>query len=222
MNQSVDGFVENNYFKSMRMRTLPYSQDHVTEKLIIVNALVYLACMIVRNLEYYLALIPGFVLEGYVWQFFTYMFVHGSVSHLFFNMLSLYIFGTVVERELGSKEFLLFYCLVGLFGGIFSFVCYYIAGVNVMLVGASGAIYGVLLLFAVFFPYARIFIFGIIPVRAPVLIILYTAIELYSQVFALGGNVAHLTHLAGLLGAYLYCLARLKINPIKVFKESLR
>lgn len=204
------------------MRLLPYTQSHVTEKLIIANAIVFLLTAIFRNLQFHLALIPSFVLHGCLWQFFTYMFVHGGVSHLFFNMLSLFIFGTVVERELGSREFLMFYLVVGTFSGIMSFLCYFVAGVNVMLVGASGAIYAVLFLFAVFFPYSRIYLFGILPVRAPVLIILYIGIELYSQVFAMGGNVAHLTHLAGLLGAYLYCVIRLRIKPFRVFRESLR
>jgi membrane associated rhomboid family serine protease len=63
-------------------------------------------------------------------------------NHLLFNMLSLFIFGSMVEKRIGSKEFLLFYLLTGLFGGIASFVSYYLAGTNVILVGASGAIYG--------------------------------------------------------------------------------
>jgi membrane associated rhomboid family serine protease len=203
------------------MRTLPYNQTHVTEKLIIVNAVVFLLTSVVQNLQYYLALIPSFILHGYIWQFVTYMFVHGSVSHLFFNMLSLFIFGSVVERQLGSREFLLFYLVTGTFSGILSFLSYLLAGTNVVLVGASGAIYAILLLFAVFNPYAQIFVFGLIPIRAPILVLVYTGIELYSQVFAAGGNVAHLTHLFGLLGAYLYCLVRLKISPLKVFKDSL-
>jgi len=127
----------------------------------------------------------------------------------------------MVERRVGSKEFLMFYLLAGFFSGVVSFVSYLLAGTNVILVGASGAIYGVLLMFAVFYPYARIFVFGLIPVRAPLLVVLYTIIELYSQVFGSGGNVAHLTHLSGLLFAYLYCRIRMRINPIEVFKRTL-
>ena len=198
------------------------SYTNITLKLVIINALVYLlTAYLYPRSAYYLAMIPSFVLQGYVWQVFTYMFVHGGFSHLLFNMLSLFIFGSMVERRVGSKEFLLFYLLTGLFSGIVSFVSYLLAGTNVILVGASGAIYGVLLMFAVFYPYARIFIFGLIPVRAPLLVVLYTVIELYSQVFGRGGNVAHLTHLSGLLFAYLYCRIRMKINPVEVFKRTL-
>ena len=195
---------------------------HFAIKIIILNALVYLLTdFLWPRAFYYLAMIPSFVLHGYVYQLFTYMFVHGSFNHILFNMLSLLIFGTMVEKRIGSKEFLLFYLLTGLFSGIASFISYYLSGSNVVLVGASGAIYGVLLLFAVFYPYSVIFVFGIIPIRSPLLVIIYALIELYSQVFGRGGNVAHLTHLSGLLFAYLYCRIRMRVNPIEVFKRTL-
>lgn len=194
----------------------------MTEKLIVANLAVFVLCAVSPRLSYLLAMIPSLVLRGWVWQFFTYMFVHGGVSHILFNMLSLYIFGRPVERELGSSEFLLCYCVVGTLSGIFSFLVYLLLGWNVMLLGASGAIYGVLLLFAVFYPYARIYVFGIIPVRAPLLILIYFLIELYGGLFGRYGGVSHLTHLGGLLFAALYCVVRLKINPIEVFRESLR
>ena len=193
-----------------------------TLALVILNVIVYaVTSLIYPRATFYLAMIPSLVLHGWLWQFVTYMFVHGGFSHLLFNMLSLYIFGSMVERRIGSKEFLLFYLLTGLFSGIISFISYYLGGMNVVLVGASGAIYGVLLLFAVFFPYSVIFVFGIIPVRAPILIIIYALIELYSQVFGRGGNVAHLTHLSGLAFAYLYCRIRMRINPFEVFRRTL-
>jgi membrane associated rhomboid family serine protease len=198
------------------------SYTNVTLKLIVINVLVFLlTTYIAPRSAYYLAMIPSFVLNGYIWQFFTYMFVHGGFSHIFFNMLSLFIFGTMVEQRVGSKEYLLFYLLTGTASGIISFGFYLAAGTNVILVGASGAIYGVLLMFAVFYPYARVFVFGLIPIRAPLLVILYAIIELSSEVFGAGGNVAHLTHLSGLLFAYLYCRFRMKINPIDVWKRTL-
>ena len=76
-------------------------------------------------------------------------------------------------------------------------------------------------MFAVFFPYSRIYVFGILPVRAPILVVVYALIELYSQVFSRGGSVAHLTHLSGLVIAYLYCRIRMRINPFDVFKRTL-
>lgn len=204
------------------MRTLPYAERGVTEKIIILNLVVMIITAISPRMTYYLSMIPSFVLHGYLYQFFTYMFVHGSISHILFNMLSLYIFGKVVERVLGSWEFLLFYLVIGVLDGVFSFICYLLMNQNVILMGASGALYGVLLLFAVFFPYAKIYIFGILPVQAPLLILIYLVIELYSEVFSVAGGIAHLTHLGGLLFAFLYCVIRLKIDPVKVFKNSLR
>jgi len=102
-------------------------------------------------------------------------------------------------------------------------VVYWFSGAYlVILLGASGAVFAVLLAFAVFFPQAVIFVMGIIPVRAPILVLIYAAIEIYSQVFNVGGGVAHLTHLAGLGAAYLYFLLRFRINPMDVFMNRRR
>ncbi|MDC7245337.1 MAG: rhomboid family intramembrane serine protease [Sphaerochaetaceae bacterium] len=201
-------------------KKFPYSYTNVTVKLIIANVAVFILTMVSRQLYVALAMVPGYIVYNHwYWQFMTYMFVHGGISHLFFNMFGLYIFGTPVERQLGSREFLLYYLLTGTLSGIFSFFAYLIGGVNVVLVGASGAIFSVMFAFAVFYPNARIFIFGILPVRAPVLVILYAAIELFNQVFNVAGGVAHLTHLAGFLFAYLYMLIRLKINAFDHFRR---
>ncbi len=190
--------------------------------IVVINAILYLVTEFINpRATIYLAMIPSLVLRGWLWQFVTYMFVHSGFSHILFNMLSLYIFGSMVEKRIGSKEFLLFYLLTGTLSGVVSFVSYVLAGTNVILVGASGAIYGVLLMFAVFFPYSVIYVFGILPVRAPILVIVYALIELYSQVFGRGGNIAHLAHLSGLVIAYLYCRIRMRINPIEVFKRTL-
>ena len=119
---------------------------------------------------------------------------------------------------MGSSEFLLFYLFSGLIAGLFSFVVYYLSGAyGIILLGASGAIYAILLAFAVFFPHAMIYVMGIIPVRAPVLVMIYAGIEIFSQVFNVQGGVAHLTHLAGLAAAWVYLRVRLRIDPLAVF-----
>ena len=154
------------------------------------------------------------------WQFVTYMFVHSNWSHLFSNMLGLLIFGISVERSIGSKEFLLFYFLTGILCGVFSFFFHYFTGgYYVFLMGASGVIYAILLLFAVIFPRSTIYIWGIIPLKAPVLVIVYTIFELVSQ-FSASSNIAHYTHLAGFGFAWLYCLIRMGVNPWKVWKNN--
>ncbi|MGD1823377.1 MAG: rhomboid family intramembrane serine protease [Pleomorphochaeta sp.] len=199
-----------------------YTYSNATLYLIGINVLVYFIInSIWQNGVYYLSMIPGFVLNGYIYQVFSYMFVHSSFSHLLFNMLSLFIFGQALEKRIGSREFVLYYLLVGTLSGIFSFLSYLIAGQNAILLGASGAVYGILLLFAVFFPFAKVYIFGILPIRAPLLIILFFIIELFSQFSGVNTGVAHLTHLAGLLFGYLYCVFRMKINPFDVWKRTL-
>jgi membrane associated rhomboid family serine protease len=203
-------------------RKFKYTYSNATLYLIGINVFIFLVTNFVwRNGIYYLSMIPTFVLNGYVYQVFTYMFVHSSFSHIFFNMLSLFIFGQALEKRLGTREFLLYYLLVGTLSGIFSFISYYIAGENAILLGASGAIYGILLLFAVFFPFAKVYIFGLLPIRAPLLIVLFFVIELFSEASGFNGGVAHLTHLAGLVFGYIYCLIRMKINPFDVWKRTL-
>jgi membrane associated rhomboid family serine protease len=173
---------------------------------------------ILQRLSYratgYLALTPGAVLRGWLWQFLTYMFAHGGISHLLFNMLALFIFGTQVERALGSKEFILYYLLTGILAGIFSFAVYYATSAyRVMLLGASGAVFAVQLAYAALFPDAVIYVWGILPLRAPVMVLVFTGIDLFSSVIGARSGVAHLTHLAGFGFGWLYFLVRLGRNP---------
>jgi membrane associated rhomboid family serine protease len=148
------------------------------------------------------------------WQFVSYMFVHGGISHLLFNMLALFIFGTQVERRIGSKEFLLYYMSTGILAGFFSFAVYLFTGAyEVFLLGASGAIFAVQLAYAVLFPDARVYVWGILPLRAPVMVLGFTAIELFSQVFGRQNGIAHLTHLAGFAFGWIYFLVRFGANP---------
>ncbi|MDR1317373.1 MAG: rhomboid family intramembrane serine protease [Spirochaetales bacterium] len=191
--------------------------------LILLNAGVFLIFSIGsgymrRSMLELFALIPGYVMNGSVWQLVTYMFLHQNFSHLFFNMLGLFFFGVQIEHYMGSREFLLFYFVCGFAAGLFSFAAYILSGTYlVILIGASGAIYGVLLAFAAFYPRANIYVFGIIPVRAPILVLIYAAIAIFNQMGGMAGNVAHLTHLAGFVAAYIYLLLRYRINAIKVF-----
>jgi len=199
-----------------------YTYTNVTLKLIIINAVIYFLMILVPRLYGYLAMVPSYILyRHWYWQVLSYMFVHGGFGHLFFNMFGLFMFGTPVERRIGSKEFLLFYLLTGVLSGVFSLISYLLAGKNIILVGASGAIYAVLLAFAVLYPSARVFIFGIIPIRAPVLVIGYTVLEIFNQITGSSQGVAHLTHLAGFGFAYLYFILRLRINPIEEWKRNL-
>lgn len=209
---------------SILRKRLPYRNFNAAFILIGVNLFIFFINQIAPQTIFLLAMNPVAVVErGFFWQPLTYMFAHAGITHILFNMLGVFFFGTQVEARLGSYEFLLFYGLSGLLAGLFSLGFYWMTGnVGVILLGASGAVFAVLLAFATLFPDAVIFLFGIIPIRAPVLVIGYTFIELFSQVGGGRGNVAHFTHLAGFFFAFLYFVIRLGINPIQVFIEDMR
>ncbi|HAP42758.1 MAG: glpG protein [Spirochaetes bacterium GWD1_61_31] len=198
-------------------REFKYRYFNATLILIGVNVLVFALNALLPVSRVILALIPDLVVnQHWLWQPFSYMFVHANFQHLLFNMLGLFFFGTVVERKIGSNEFLLFYLLTGFLAGLFSLFAFLLMGMGgVPLVGASGAIYAVLFAFAVISPRAMIYIWGIIPVRAPILVLAFTALAIGSQVLGFGGNVAHLTHLAGFGFAALYFPIRHNVNPFR-------
>ena len=190
--------------------------------LIMINIAVFLITMMFPRATIYLSMIPGYVIEGKAyWQFLTYMFVHANFTHILFNMIALFFFGTAVERTMGSSEFLLFYLVTGLGAGLFSFIAYIATGSYVViLLGASGAVFGVLLAYAALFPESTIYVMGLLPVRAPVLVAVYAGIEVFSQFTSTRSGVAHLTHLAGFAFAWLYLLVRLRINPLDMFRNN--
>jgi membrane associated rhomboid family serine protease len=202
-------------------RPFRYRYDNVVLVLIGVNILVFLVQRIFasRDITVYLAMIPIAVIHGWVWQFLTYMFAHGGISHLLFNMLALFIFGIQVERRMGSREFLLYYLLTGILAGMFSFLVYWFTGaVLIQLVGASGAIFAVQLAYAAFLPDSIVYIWGILPLRAPVMVLVFTALELVFSVTGFRSGVAHFTHLAGFAFGWLYFLIRFGINPWKAMR----
>lgn len=201
-------------------RKFPYSYRNVTSIFIAINFIMFcLTGFLFPSLKYIFSLVPSYILyRHYYWQFLTYMFTHATVSHFIFNMLSLYIFGTAVERRIGSREFLLYYLLTGVLSGVASYAMFYMANTNTVLLGASGAIYALLMLFSVLYPRSVIYVFGLVPVQAPVLIILYFIIELISGLTAHDG-VAHMTHLSGLVFGLLYILIRMRMNPLKEWRK---
>ena len=161
---------------------------------------------------------PAIVRRNAYWQFVTYMFAHANITHILFNMLGLFFFGAQVERRMGSNDFVLFYLFTGIAAGLFSYIVYRLSGPPYSaLLGASGAVYAVLLAYATYYPDSRIYIFGIFPIRAPIMVLLFTGIAIFSQVFSFRSGVAHLTHLAGFGFAFIYFLVRFGINPIRVF-----
>ena len=157
-----------------------------------------------------LGLVPALVIRKlWIWQLGTYMFLHGSVSHVLFNMLALWMFGTELERRWGTRSFLKFYFVTGvgaaLLTVLFSLLPFGFARQLYAspIIGASGAIYALLLAYAFYFPNRPIYIYFVFPIPAKIFVLIIGAIAFYAS-FTAGGGIANITHLGGLLVGYLY------------------
>lgn len=180
----------------------------VTKNLLIINILVFLATIVLEMQGISLTMAGGlhFVLSPYfhVWQFITYMFLHGGWMHLFGNMFALWMFGSVIERVWGPRKFLVYYLICGIGAACCQELVQFLTGSLSLTVGASGAIYAILLAFGMTFPEDRIFIFPLpVPVKAKYFVMGYIAIELYLSISSMGDGVAHTAHLGGMFFGYL-------------------
>lgn len=133
------------------------------------------------------------------WGVLTYMFLHGDFWHLFFNMLVLFFFGSHLENRWGSKEFLKYYITCGLGGVLLSFLF-----VSDSIVGASGALYGLMLAFAMNWPNSPIHIWGVFPVKAKWMVAFLFVVSLFSAFGGADGGIAHFAHLGGIISGFLY------------------
>ena len=204
----------------------------VTKNLLIINVLMFLATYVAStygiDMDKYLAL-HFFLAEDFnLAQLFTYMFMHGGFTHLFFNMFALWMFGRILEQVWGPKRFLTFYLVCGLGAGlvqeVVQFVFYETTLVNydavrtaydvipmaeylnrMSTVGASGAVYGILLGFGMLFPNERMFVFPLpFPIKAKLFVIGYALIELWSGMANNpNDNVAHFAHLGGMVFGFI-------------------
>ncbi len=150
----------------------------------------------------YLALWPIDTEYFGVWQYFTYMFEHGGFSHLFLNMLVLWMFGIELEQTWGSKKFLMFYLACGLGAGIIHSLVTLFMGPGAPTVGASGAIMGVSVAFAMMFPNRMVYAFFFFPLPARLAMMLFIGIDLVRGVLG-GSDIAHFAHLGGALIGFL-------------------
>ena len=204
----------------------------MTKNLLIVNFLAFVATWVLEQRGIDLTSLLGlhFFLASdfHIYQFITYMFLHGGLTHIFFNMFALWMFGAVIERVWGPKKFLFYYIACGIGAGVAQELvqyCNYMyegmaayqyvnaggvqmttdAYINLWTtIGASGAVYAILLAFGMIFPNERLFIIPFpFPIKAKWLVIGYIAIELFSAMGAPGDGVAHMAHLGGMLFGFL-------------------
>ncbi len=198
----------------------------VVKNLLIINGIMFLADIVLARFGIDLSGILGLhffmASDFHPYQLLTYMFMHGNFAHLFFNMFALWMFGNTLENIWGPKRFLFFYILCGLGAGLLQEGVQYIEYVTKLsqyqtvnmggsilpmseylnymtTVGASGAIYGLLLAFGMMFPNSLIYLYFAIPIKAKWFVIGYAAIELLSGIFSSGDQVAHFAHLGGML-----------------------
>jgi membrane associated rhomboid family serine protease len=155
------------------------------------------------------------------WQLFTYMFLHGGFFHLFFNMLALWMFGMELENLWGSRKFLLYYLLCGFGAGIANLLVAPIIGLEAPTVGASGAVFGVLLAFGMLYPQRPIYIYFLLPIPAKFFVAGYIGMELFYGVAGTSDGVAHFAHLGGAAVGFVYMLADLNLLPIKSWWRQL-
>lgn len=192
--------------------------------LIITNVVVFLVSLVVPVLVVEFALVPSAVVgELAIYQLATYLFLHGGFGHLLVNMLGLWMFGTELERTWGTRFFTKYYFVTGIGAGVLTVLwalsplpyadsIYYSA-----VIGASGAIYGVLLAYALYFPHRSVYLYFVFPVKAKYFVMIVGAITFLSSVGAGGGGVAHTAHLGGLVVGYVY-LKSLRRHPLQELK----
>jgi len=205
----------------------------VIKNLLIINAAVFFVQLLASNLllggkplwyilNMWFALNP--LTEGFnfqIWQLITYQFMHGGFSHIFFNMFMLWMFGMEIENLWGSKKFLIYYLICGIAAGLAQLFIAPLFSTPALTIGASGAIFGVMIAFGMLFPDRHIFLYFLIPIRAKYLIGFLFVLEIF-WIGDAGSNVAHLAHLGGALAGFLFIMFDKRIDvPLKhIFNRS--
>jgi membrane associated rhomboid family serine protease len=147
------------------------------------------------------------------WTAVTYMFLHGGFGHILFNMLGLYVFGPRLEARIGGKKFLGLYFVSGIAGALACFIT-----PMTPVVGASGAVLGVSLAYARYWPTDTVLIYGILPMTTRMMVILYIVLSAGGQLFGYQEGVSHLGHLGGLAGGWLFCLWMERFTGARSFR----
>ena len=181
----------------------------IVKNLIIVNILIYIATALIPSFETLMARYCQLYWFGspwfHSWQFITYMFLHGGFSHLFFNMFALWMFGRTLEDRLGPQRFMIYYVVCGVGAALIQMLVAWLThDTGIVLIGASGAVMGLLLAFGVMYPNSQIFVFPLpFPITAKWFVMGYAAIELLSGATGYDLGVAHFAHVGGMLWGWL-------------------
>jgi membrane associated rhomboid family serine protease len=202
----------------------------VVRNIIIACVAVFVVQLLAGNsITYYFSLTPALVThEFYFWQFFTYMFLHdrGDVLHLLFNMLSLFMFGCELERYWGGRRFFTYYCVTGVGAGL----CVFLIPSNYLVstLGASGAIYGVLLAYGLTFPDRILYMYLLFPLPAKYFVMIIGGIVFLTALASSNSGISSAAHLGGMAFGYLYlkqfggrrARSRTRTSPVSAIKDA--
>ncbi len=195
----------------------------IIKNLLIINGVVYFLMLMMRNITIdgmyaediiirWFALMPIGSSYFEVWQLITYQFLHGGFGHILFNMFALWMFGMEIENLWGGRKFLLFYLLSGVGAGLLHlFLSPVLTGGAAPTIGASGAVYGIMVAFALIFPDRPIYLYFFIPIKAKYLITFLILME-FMLVDSVGSGVAHLAHLGGAIVGFFYVMLDKRTN----------
>lgn len=177
-----------------------------TKNIIIINALLFLATQLIKTFNWNILDMYYFQMGNFkLYQIITYMFMHANWGHIFFNMFAVFMFGSVLEHFWGAKKFLFFYFFSGIGAAVVQQLIWYLTGSFGATLGASGAVFGLLLAYGMMFPNEKlIFIFIPVPIKAKYFIWIYGLMELTLGVANFSGDdVAHFAHLGGMLFGFI-------------------
>ncbi len=181
------------------------------KRLLIANGVVFLLQTIGVISSRFFGLVPALVIQKfYVWQLFTYMFLHAGMFHIVFNMFALWMFGSEIERHWGTREFCKYYFITGIGAGIFNVIFQHAEEFSI--IGASGAIYGLLLAFGLMFPNRPILLYFLFPIPAKYFVFIFGMLSFISAFSATSDGIAHFAHLGGMVVGFLYIRFDWKIN----------
>lgn len=171
--------------------------------LMIANVVGFIAGLVVPDLHNLFGLVPQQALfQRWIWQPVTYLFLHGNIWHLVFNLFALWMFGMPVESQWGERDFLKYYFLCGL--GAAAAHLALAPHSMIPVIGASGSVYGLLVAFAMLYPDAVVYLYFLIPIKAAHMAILFGAIEFFAGASGSSPGVARFAHLGGMVTGYLY------------------
>lgn len=177
----------------------------MVKRLLIINGAIFLIQQFVPD-SYYRVVLWKFGLsiqEFRPWQLFTYMFLHGSWSHIIFNLLTLWMFAGSLEERWGGKLFIKYYIYCGIGAGIFITAMNYYTGSHSPTIGASGALYGILLAYGMTWPNREVLLYFLIPIKIKYLVLLFGLVEFFGTINPSNSGISHIGHIGGLVSGFI-------------------